>query len=240
VVADTFGMDSLPLTSSHAGTASVQSGWLRAARQARLLSWVSLVWMSLEGALGVLAGARAGSISLLGWGLGSAIEAFAALIVIWRFTGSRVDSETAERRAGRAVAVSFFLLAPYLLLAAVRAVIVGDHPSISPLGITVTGSSVVLMPALGLFKQRLGRRLGSGATVGEGAQNLLCAAQGGAVLVALLLNTAVGLWWFDDAIAAALAAQAVREGRRAWRGEGCCVAHGPADAHGHDDCCESR
>lgn len=94
--------------------------WLRAARRARLLSWASLAWMTAEGVLGVLAGAVAGSIALIGWGLGSAIEGLAAVIVIWRLTGSRTHSEKSERVAQQAVAVSFLLLAPYIAVDAVR------------------------------------------------------------------------------------------------------------------------
>jgi hypothetical protein len=76
----------------------------------------------------VLAGAIAGSVALVGWGLGSGIEGLAAVIVIWRFTGSRTHSETAERRAERAVAISFFLLAPYIAIEAIRALAGGGHP----------------------------------------------------------------------------------------------------------------
>jgi len=89
-------------------------GWLRAAYYARALSWVSLAWMTAEGVLGLVAGLQSGSISLLGWALGSVIEGLASVIVIWRFTGTRTLSETAEGRAQKAVAVSFFLLAPYI------------------------------------------------------------------------------------------------------------------------------
>jgi divalent metal cation (Fe/Co/Zn/Cd) transporter len=207
--------------------------WLRAARRARLLSWVSLLWMTVEGALGVLAGAVAGSVALVGWGLGSAIEGLAAVVVIWRFTGSRTHSASAERRAERAVAVSFFLLAPYVAAEAIRALAAGAHPRTSALGIAVTATSVVLMPALGVAKRRLGRRLDSGATAGEGTQNLLCAAQGAAVLVGLAANAAVGAWWLDSVVALGLAATAVNEGRKAWRGEGCCVS----GRSGADACC---
>jgi divalent metal cation (Fe/Co/Zn/Cd) transporter len=83
---------------------------------------------------------------------------------------------------------------------------------------------VVLMPALGIAKRRLGEQLGSCATAGEGTQNLLCAAQGAAVLVGLAVNAAVGAWWLDGVIALGLAAFAIKEGREAWRGDGCCVS----------------
>jgi divalent metal cation (Fe/Co/Zn/Cd) transporter len=216
------------------------AAWLRAARRARLLSWLSLAWMTAEGVVGVLAGAAAGSIALVGWGLGSAIEGLAAVIVIWRFTGSRTHSETAERRAERAVAVSFFLLAPYIAIEATRSLISGDHPETSMLGIVVTASSVVLMPALGVAKRRLGDQLGSGATAGEGTQNLLCAAQGAVVLVGLAANAAVGAWWLDAVIALGLVAFAVNEGREAWRGEGCCTSDPLAGTEGdvcQEGCC---
>jgi hypothetical protein len=129
----------------------------------------------------------------------------------------------AERRAERAVAVSFFLLAPYIAVEAMRSLIGGEHPDTSVLGIAVTASSVVLMPALGIAKRRLGQQLGSNATAGEGTQNLLCAAQGAAVLLGLAANAAFGAWWLDAVIALGLAAIAVNEGREALRGEGCCV-----------------
>jgi divalent metal cation (Fe/Co/Zn/Cd) transporter len=214
--------------------------WLRAARRVRLLSWLSLVWMTAEGAVGIFAGATAGSVALVGWGLGSAIEGLAAVIVIWRFTGSRMHSETSERRAQRGVAVSFFLLAPYIAVEAIRGLATGAHPETSILGIAVTASSVVLMPALGIAKRRLGEQLGSGATASEGTQNLLCAAQGAAVLLGLAANAAIGAWWLDGVIALGLAAFAVEEGREAWRGEGCCVSDPLAigDQDGcSDDCC---
>jgi divalent metal cation (Fe/Co/Zn/Cd) transporter len=234
----------LPTLPVVAPTPRRDAGWLRAARRARLLSWLSLAWMTAEGVLGILAGAVAGSVALVGWGLGSAIEGLAAMIVIWRFTGSRTHSETAERRAERAVAVSFFLLAPYIAVEAIRSLAGAEHPSTSVLGIVVTASSVVLMPVLGIAKRRLGQRLGSGATAGEGTQNLLCAAQGAAVLAGLAANAAVGAWWLDGVVALGLAAFAVKEGREAWRGEGCCVGDPLGGADGKDgctdDCCAHR
>ncbi len=200
--------------------------WLEASQRVRLLSWLSLAWMTAEGVVGVLAGIGASSVALVGWGVGSAIEGAAAVIVIWRFSGSRLYSPSAERRAARAVGVSLFLLAGYIAVQAVRSLAAGEHPSTSLLGIAVTASSIVVMPALGIAKRRLGARLGSGATRGEGAQNLLCAAQGAAVLIALAANAAVGAWWLDGAAALVLAGVAADEGHDAWRGSGCCDAGG--------------
>ena len=197
-------------------------GWQRAARAARRLSWFSLSWMTAEGALGLAAGVDSGSISLVAWALGSVIEGLASAIVIWRFTGSRLASEDAERRAQKAVAVSFFLLAPYVAAEAALDLVSGHHASASALGLAVTAASLVLMPALGYAKRRLGDRLGSGATAGEGTQNLLCAAQAGAVLAGLAATAAWGWSWLDPAVALLLAGWAVREGTSAWRGDDCC------------------
>ncbi|HJY60462.1 MAG TPA: cation transporter [Streptosporangiaceae bacterium] len=198
--------------------------WLRDSRYARWLAWASLVWMSAEGAIGLVAGITAGSIALTGWALGSVVEGLASIIVVWRFTGARTMSESAERRAQRGVAVSFWLLAPYIAIQAVRD-LAGDHQvAATVLGIALTASSVVIMPVLGITKQRLGRRLSSGATAGEGIQNLMCAAQAAGVLLGLAV---VAIWpagWpVDPVIALGIAAWSAWAGRQAWRGDdGCC------------------
>ena len=198
------------------------AGWLAAAGRARLLSWLSLAWMTAEGVIGLVAGVNEASVALTGWALGSVIEGLASVIVIWRFTGTRTLSQTSEARARRAVAVSFLLLAPYIAVQAVRA-LAGHHaPDPGALGMAITASSVVVMPALGAAKQRLAARLGSAATAGEGVQNLLCAAQGAAVLLGLAATAAWGWRWLDPAIALALAAWAIREGITTWRGRDCC------------------
>lgn len=205
-----------------AGVPRTDPAWQRAAHRARALSWVSLVWMTAEGTIGLVAGVQAQSISLTGWALGSVIEGLASVIVIWRFTGTRTLSETAEGHARRAVAVSFFLLAPYIAVAAVRDLLTGHASETTVLGIVVTAVSLVGMPALGVAKRRLGATLGSGATAGEGGQNLLCAAQAGAVLLGLAATATLGWTWVDPVIALLLAAWAVREGREAWHGQDCC------------------
>ena len=202
-------------------------GWLRAARLARWMAWASLAWMTVEGAVGLVAGVSAGSIALVGWALSSVVEGLASVIVIWRFTGSRTLSATAEGRAQKAVAISFWLLAPYVAIESVRDLLVRHQPETTLLGIGLTISSLLLMPALGVTKRRLGRRLGSGATAGEGSQNLLCAYLAAAVLAGLVGNSLWGWWWLDPVAGLAVAGVAVREGLEAWRGEICCA--GPGD-----------
>lgn len=196
--------------------------WHRAARRARLLSWFSLAWMGAEGAIAITAGVLAGSIALIGFGIDSAIEGFASLVIVWRFTGSRLLSEAAEHRAQKLVAVQFFLLAPYVGGEAIHRLISGERPETSWLGVALTASSLVAMPILGVAKRRLAVQLGSIATRGEGMQNILCAYLAGAVLIGLLGNTLFGFWWLDPVAAMVIAVVAMREGLDSWRGDECC------------------
>jgi divalent metal cation (Fe/Co/Zn/Cd) transporter len=192
--------------------------WLRLARLARLLSWLTLVWMGVEGGVAIGAAIAAGSVALLGFGLDSGIEAIASIIVIWRFTGTRLASATSERRAQQLVAVSFFLLAPYIAVEAVHALAAGDRAETSIVGLVLTAGTAVFEPALGVAKRRIGARLGSSATAGEGSQNLLCAYLAMAVFAGLAANTLLGAWWLDGVVALGIAAWAVVEGRRTWAG----------------------
>jgi divalent metal cation (Fe/Co/Zn/Cd) transporter len=198
--------------------------WHRAARWARWLSWASLVWMLTEGVVGLWQGLIVGSIALTGWALGSAVEGLASVIVIWRFTGSRTLSETAERRAQRGVAVSFWLLAPYIAVESIDHLL-GEHraePTV--IGIVLTAIALLVMPILGRAKHTLGTRLGSSATAGEGTQNYLCAAQAAAVLTGLAITASwPGGWWLDPVIGLGIAAAAVWEGIQSWRGDECCA-----------------
>jgi len=177
--------------------------------------------MGMEGAVGVIAGVLAGSIALVAFGLDSAIEGFASLVIVWRFTGRRLLSEDAESRAQKLVAIQFFLLAPYVAAEALHRLVTADQPDTSWLGIALVTTSLIGMPALGIAKHRLADRLGSAATRGEGTQNLLCAYLAAAVLVGLLGNALFGLWWLDPLAALVVAGVAVREGIESWRGEGC-------------------
>src|SRR3954447_22499353 len=118
--------------------------WQRAARRARPLARASLVWMTLEGLAGLVAGIEANSISVLTWAASSAVEGLASAIVIWRFTGRRTLSEHSERRAQKWVAGSFFLVAPYFLYEAVHRLLAGVEAHATALAIGLTASSVVL------------------------------------------------------------------------------------------------
>jgi len=185
-------------------------------RRARLLAWTSLGWHLVEAAVAAAAGVAAGSIALVGFGGDSLIEAAAAAVVLWRFSSGQ------ERRAQRLIGASFLVLAAYVGFEAVRSVATGEHPDTSIVGIALAAVTLVAMPPLAAAKTRVGEALASSATASEGRQNMVCAYLSAALLVGLGLNALFGWWWADPAAALAVAAVAVREGRQAWRGEGCC------------------
>jgi divalent metal cation (Fe/Co/Zn/Cd) transporter len=210
--------------------------WLRLARIARLLSWLTLAWMGIEGGVAIAAAVVAGSVALLAFGLDSGIEAMASVIVIWRFTGTRLASPTSERRAQRLVAISFFLLAPYIAFEAIHALVTADRAETSIVGLVLTAGTAIFEPALGVTKRRIGVRLGSSATAGEGTQNLLCAYLAIGVFAGLAANTLFSAWWLDGVVALAIAGWAVVEGRRAWAGRSCGCACRPPAACGDRGC----
>jgi divalent metal cation (Fe/Co/Zn/Cd) transporter len=214
--------------------------WVQTARRARALSWASLAWMTVEGVVGLIAGVDANALSVIVWAASSFVEGLASIIVIWRFTGSRTLSEYSEQVAQRLVAGSFLLLVPFFVYEAIRRLIVGSDTTSSTLGIAVTASAIVLMPLLGWTKLKLGRRLGSDATAGEGIQNLMCAAQAAAALIALV-GASAGLSAIDPIAALVVAAIAATESVRLWRGEqdDCCAPIGFTDSPA-DDCCSER
>lgn len=190
-------------------------------RRVKLISWLSLGWMTAEGVVGVTAGILANSIALIGYGLDSTIEGIASVVIIWRFTGDRIHSDDAERRAQRIVAATFFLLAPYIVVAAIEHLIAGTHAAASWVGISLAIVSISLMPLFGRAKKQIGNALGSNATAGEGTQNILCAYLSLAILVGLGANALAGWWWADPIVALVVAIVALQAGARTWRGEAC-------------------
>ena len=194
----------------------------RLQQRARFLAWAGVGWHLIEFAIALAAGIAAGSIALIGFGADSLIEAFAALVVIWLFTGRRLHSATAERRAQQAIAASFFLLAAYVAAESISTLIAGEHPAVSWVGIGLAAFAAVTMPLLAGAKRQVGRELHSSATVKEGAQNMVCAYLSIALLIGLLANALAGWWWADPTAALLIAAIALREGRESWRGECCC------------------
>jgi divalent metal cation (Fe/Co/Zn/Cd) transporter len=193
----------------------------RLVRQVRLLAWSGNVWHLVEFAVAVGAGIAAGSVALVAFGADSLIEAFAGLVIVWRFTGARRNSTAAERRAQQLIAASFFLLVLYIAIAATRTLVLAEHPSASWVGIGLAAFTATTMPLLAAAKRRAGRRLDSAATVSEAAQNQLCCYLSVALLAGLLANALAGWWWADPAAALVIGAGAAREGWKGWNGDSC-------------------
>jgi divalent metal cation (Fe/Co/Zn/Cd) transporter len=193
-------------------------------RQARLLAWGGIGYHVVEAAVAIGAGLAAGSIALIGFGADSVIESLAGFVVLWLFTGRRVGSHAAERRAQQLVALSFFVLAAYVGIESLRSLITGHEPHASWLGIGLALFTAPTMPLLAAWKRRIGRRLNSSAAVKEAEQTQLCAYLSIALLIGLGANALFGLWWMDPAAALFIAAVAAKEGRESWRGDSCCDA----------------
>ena len=189
--------------------------------RARLLAGLGLAWHLVEAAIALVAGIAASSIALVGFGADSVVEGGAGAVVLWRFSGSRAGSEQAERRAQRLIGASFFAIAAYVGVEAVRTLLAGDHPDSSWVGVGLAVVTLATMPPLAAAKARVGEKLNSAATRSEGRQNLLCAYLSAALLVGLVGNAALGWWWADPVAALVIAVAALNEGRQAWRGEGC-------------------
>jgi divalent metal cation (Fe/Co/Zn/Cd) transporter len=185
-------------------------------RRGLRLEYLTVAWNVLEAVVAVWAGIGAGSIALVGFGLDSMIEVFAASVVIWDFKGA---SEERQERALRLIAISFFLLAAYVTVEALRDLIVGSEAEESAVGIALAAVSLAVMPALAIAKRRTGRQLGSATLLADATETMLCSYLSAILLVGLLLNATVDLWWADPLAALGIAYLAVREGMEAWRGD---------------------
>ncbi|UJW29712.1 cation transporter [Saccharothrix sp. AJ9571] len=189
-------------------------------RRVRLLVVATITYNVIEAIVAISAGTIASSTALIGFGLDSVIEVASATAVAWQFSGS--DPEARERTALRVIAVSFFALAAYVTVEAVRTLFGADPAEHSTVGIVLAAVSLAVMPFLSHAQRRAGRELGSASAVADSKQTLLCTYLSGVLLVGLLLNSLFGWYWADPLVALVIAAVAVREGREAWRGEHCC------------------
>jgi divalent metal cation (Fe/Co/Zn/Cd) transporter len=207
-------------------------------RRIRLLVGATITYNVIEAVVAITAGSIASSTALIGFGLDSVIEVSSAAAVAWQFAGA--DPERRERTALRVIACSFFALAAYVSVEAVRALVGAGEADRSVVGIVLVAVSVVVMPFLSFAQRRAGRELGSASAVADSKQTLLCTYLSAAVLAGLVLNAALGWWWADPVAALLLAALAVKEGRTAWRGELCCApSPGARETDGgcSDGCC---
>jgi divalent metal cation (Fe/Co/Zn/Cd) transporter len=200
-----------------------------ALRRARLLNRLTLAWNTVEGAVAVAAGVVAGSVSLIGFGLDSAIEVSASVILAWRLHQERRGGCMAEsdQRATRAIALSFAALAVYVWAQAAWDLVGHREPDVSAVGLVLTSLSLVVMPFLARAKARLAPLLGSQAAASEANQTRLCALLSAVVLAGLGLNAVAGWWWADPVAALVIGGIAAAEAVRTWTAEAladtCCA-----------------
>ena len=196
-------------------------------RRVRLLVAATITYNTVEAVVALAAGAAASSSALIGFGLDSVVEVASATAVAWQFAGR--DHAARERAALRVIAISFFALAAVVGVDALRALLGDRDAEHSSVGLVLAAVSLVVMPFLSTAQRRAGRELGSASAVADSTQTMLCTYLSGVLLVGLLLNSLLGWSWADPVAALVIAAVAVKEGRDAWAGKGCCVpAAGPA------------
>lgn len=189
--------------------------------------WLVVVTMAynvVEAGIAVTSGILAGSIALVGFGLDSVIELAAAGALLWRLTvearGAGHEAvERSERRVGRFIGVTFLVLAAYVLVVALVALVTGDQPGESIIGIVLAAASLVVMPLVAWGKLRAAAVIGSASLRAEAKETLACAYLSLALLLGLVANAAAGLWWADPAAALLMVPWLVREGIEGLRGE---------------------
>jgi divalent metal cation (Fe/Co/Zn/Cd) transporter len=194
-------------------------------RRAVRLEQFSIGWMLIEAGVAVTAGIVAGSLALTSFGFDSVIELVSATLVLGRLrAGLRGGhaNEQAERRVLRIIAVTFFVLAAYVLVGSVIDLATRSHPERSPAGIGLTVASLLVMPLLGWRKRRVGTALRNPLVLADAAETILCATLAATTLAGLVLFAAFGWWQADPVAALAIVWFAVREGREAWHGELAC------------------
>jgi divalent metal cation (Fe/Co/Zn/Cd) transporter len=175
-----------------------------------ILEYLTLAWNVVGIAVLAIAAVAARSVALAGFGLDSLIEIGASAVVIWELAGTGAER---RRRGLRLIGYSFAALAAYLLVQSTVVLVVGYHPRHSPLGIAWTAATAVVMFLLAAGKARTGRALGNAVLSTEGRVTTIDGILAAAVLLGLILNAVVGLWWADPAAAYVLVCYAVREVR---------------------------
>ena len=189
----------------------------------RRVRWIvagTITYNVLEAIIALTAGTIASSSALIGFGLDSIVEVLSAAAVAWQFAAP--DPHRRERVAMRVIAFSFFGLAAFVTVDAIRALLGAAEPEHSPVGIALAAASLAIMPFLSWFERRTGRELGSASAVADSKQTLICSYLSGVLLVGLVLNSTLGWSWADPLAALVIAAVAVKEGLEAWRGDACC------------------
>lgn len=185
-------------------------------KRALNLAYFTIIYNIIEGILSIFAGLIAGSISLVGFGLDSAVESLSAIVVAWRFRKhGKIDEheeEEIEERALKYIGYTFFILAIYVLYESIRKIYTGEISEPSILGILITTASIIVMPVLFYYKYQTGKALGSRSLIADSKETLACLFLSGAVLIGLLANYFYGFWQADPLIGFLIVIFLLREG----------------------------
>lgn len=195
----------------------------RLTRRGLRLAQFTVAYNVVEGAVAITVGLMAGLVSLVGFGLDSGIESAASVLVGLRLAARLRHGEAdeaKERRALKAVAVTFFVLAAYVVFEGVRSLLSDDKPETSTVGIVLLAASVVVMPVLAAAKRRVGVALGNDQLIlADAAETRICVLLSISTLAGLGLFALTGAGWLDPVAGFVIAGFAVMEGREAWEGE---------------------
>jgi divalent metal cation (Fe/Co/Zn/Cd) transporter len=196
-------------------------------KRALRLSYLTVGYNIVEGAVSIFAGWMAGSIALIGFGLDSFVESLSAGVMIWRFrphAGLTAEEEgRLEKKAIRLVAYTFFILAAYVLYESVKKLYFREAPDPSLLGMIIAGVSLVIMPGLFYLKYQTGKSMGAASLMADSKQTLACAMLSLALLIGLGLNYLYGFWQADPFIGLLIVAILVREGYKILKEERLCT-----------------
>lgn len=189
-------------------------------QKGRRLEYLTITWNAIEAVVSIAAGLLSGSTALVGFGVDSVIESGSGAVLLWRLQDSS-DEERRETLALRLVGVTFLVLGAWVAYESVEALVLGEAPSVSYVGIGVAAVSLLVMPWLARQKRRVAASIESRALESDSRQTDLCAYLSAILLAGLLLNALLGWWWADSVTALCMVPVIAREGVEALRGEAC-------------------
>ena len=184
------------------------------------LSYVTVAYNALEGAISITFALFAGSPAILGFGIDSFVESLSGAVMVWRFSGG--GKEHREKTAIRLVGIALILLAIYVAYEAATALYRSEPPERSIVGLIIAAVSLVTMPVLYVLKRRTAQEIESRSLATDAKQTLACIMLSIALLIGTGLHYATGVWQADPLAALIIAAYLVREGYKAWKQQELC------------------
>lgn len=195
----------------------------RLTRRGLGLAQFTVAYNVVEGVVAITAGILAGLVSLIGFGFDSGIESAASVLVGLRLAARLRHGEAdeaKERRALKAVGITFFVLAAYVIIEGTRSLVNGETPDNSTVGIVLLAASVIVMPILARAKRQVGEALGGDQLIlADAAETKICVLLSISTLLGLGLFALTGAAWLDPVAGFVIALFAIHEGREAWEGE---------------------